>query len=87
MKLLILPAVLSLVALPAMAAPVTVTLDDEEQLALRALLDLGVKQGGLSVAGNADYLWRKIESGGAPLASTATESGAPPLPPAGDKPK
>ena len=53
-------------ASPSFAKTVQVTLDDQEQAALQMLLDDGVKYGGLAVAGNADFLWRKVQGSPAP---------------------
>lgn len=43
-------------------ADVLVRLTDAEEKALLQLIDLAVKSQGLSVAGNADFLARKIQS-------------------------
>ncbi len=54
--------VLVLWASGVLAKDVQITLSDSEQQALIAMLDLAVKQGGLAVAGNADYLWKKLQA-------------------------
>lgn len=51
-----------LASLPVNAASVTVTFNEEEYRALMQLIELGVKQGGLAVAGNAVYLVKKLEA-------------------------
>lgn len=57
-------------------ASVTVTFTAEEVKVLHQLLDLAVKAGGLSVAGNADFLSRKI-SAPAPNPSPAAAPATP----------
>lgn len=68
----------TLMASPSFAATKTVTLTDEEQKVLVQLLDLGVKSGGLSVAGNADYLMRKIQNAPDVMPAPAPTPPAPP---------
>ncbi len=53
---------ISLATIPARAANYTLTFNDQEKAVLLQLLDMAVKQGGLAVAGNADYLAKKIQS-------------------------
>lgn len=51
-----------LLAWPASAAEMTLTLNDEEQAVLRQLLDLATKSGGLAVAPAALHFANKIEA-------------------------
>lgn len=53
-------ALLALLATPAFAKDVSVTLTDEEQTALRQIFDLALRQGGLRISGNVSYLMQKL---------------------------
>ena len=81
-KCLILAALL--VATPAAAKDITITLNDNEQAQLTALLDLATRQGGIRVAQVASYFDQKLKAAAGPIAAPVTPG---PGPKPSDEPK
>ena len=68
-----------LLATPAAAKDVTITLNDQEQKAFLAILDIALKQGGLQSLGAVSTFAAKIQA--------AMQAANPPAPPAPSQPE